>query len=93
MKLKTNQQKKTKEIAVSLGLKLFKKGKEVCYIHSGTPKRFSGRIRLVDWDVCLINAYYGRHKTNFGDTVEFTNSGSYTNKKDALRAFEAFIEG
>ena len=91
MRLRTNKTKKTQEIAVSLGLKLFKKGKEVCYIHSGTPKRFKERVRLVDWDVCLLNAYYGKHKDNFGEIREFTNSGRYTNKEDAMRAFEAFI--
>ena len=91
--IRTHKRKKIPEIAVSIIIKMLKNGKEVCSIHSGTPSRFISRIQSKSFDVCLIKASYGKHINNFGELVEFTNEGEYKNKKDALNAFEAFIEG
>ena len=93
MKLKTNKLKKVPEIAVEIRLIAYKKGEVVRRINTGTPKRFMSYLLGGSWDKCLLYADYGKHKDCFGHMERFTNEGTYFNPTDAIRAFEAFIEG
>jgi hypothetical protein len=92
MKLKRIRNSTNKHPEVSISMKLSLKGKDVCSIHSGTKRRFLSRIAEKRWDLCLLNADYGKKEDCFGQIVRFTNSGEYTTRKDAERAFLAFIE-
>ncbi len=92
MQLKKRSNSKVKHPEVSMYMKLSKKGKDVCSIHSGTKTRFLSRIAEKSWDLCILRADYGMKKDCFGKMVIFTNEGEYHKKEDAKRAFMAFIE-
>lgn len=39
-----------------------------------------------------LRVNYGKRKDNFGKLVDFYNDGDYTNKKQLVQAYKAFIE-
>ena len=90
LKKRSNSNKKHPEVSISM--RLTKKGKDVCYIHSGTKTRFISRIAEKSWDLCLLKADYGMKKDCFGKMVRFENVGTYQKKEDAKKALLAFIE-
>lgn len=68
-----------------------KRGKVETYLR-GTIKRFLSKLRGSSGRRIDIWVGYGKQKDVFGDTVMFTNEYSGTNQRDAIHAFEAFME-
>lgn len=54
--------------------------------------RFRRAIASINGEKYYIRVGYGKKLDCFGKMSNFTNSGTYDNKEDALIAFNAFVE-
>jgi hypothetical protein len=54
-----------------------------------TFKKYGGKREGVEY---YLKVSYGRFEDAFGQTTEFYNDGTYTNKRDLMKAFNAFTE-
>lgn len=76
---------------MKLQIKLFNRGKVKEY-RSGTKRRFTSIFTHVNFELCHIYVEYGKQKDNHNKLVTFYNDGEYTNKKEAIKALDAFLE-
>ena len=75
-----------------LRLKLTKNNGKVVTYRKGSLTRFIAICSLTKFKKAHVFASYGRGRNASGHIVQFTNSGTYERKADAIWALKAFSE-
>lgn len=77
-------------------LKIYKNSREVQRVQTCSRRRFLKKTRTINWQDSPLKVYlrinYGKHKDNYGKTINFWNDGEYSNRADFDMALQAFME-
>lgn len=90
--MKNHKKSKIDYSRLRVSLKLFKNNGVVSTYLNGTKARFMSKLSHELWYKCLIKVTYGKGKNQYRELVQFMNEGEYTSKKEAICAFNAFME-